>query len=75
MNINAYVSAEVPHGTPLARVNEGGVWVWPQGIGVGSVLMFDLDEWDRIAASVERARAAYVGMAGYAATEGNGDAL
>ena len=56
MRINVTASYEVPEGTPLAKVTDDGtLWLWPMGVGIGPAMMLDEDEWVRLRNSADSA--------------------
>lgn len=67
-------TAEVPLGTPLAKVEDNGdLTLWPQGIGVGPAITMTLRDWHMLRFSADEAiKAQRLRLQSYAATEGNG---
>ena len=75
VRISSAQAVELPIGVPLTTVTETGIWIWPQGVGVGPAIVMDDKDWVRLRESVDLARASFKGMQDYVACEGNGDAL
>lgn len=76
IRISTAASMDLAKDAAVVRVNEGGIWIWPQGIGVGPMIVMDEADWDELVARVAAARSATaLDLLNYSATEGNGDAL
>ena len=70
-------TVQVPAADPLARVSEDGqLIIYPEGMGRGPMLHMSVSDWRRIVSAAEAALSVYrLSLSGYAASEGNGDAL
>lgn len=54
VNITETVDVSPP-GVVLAAVHEDELYLWPQGAGVGPLIVMSLPEWQRITEEVGRA--------------------
>lgn len=75
--VSSLHTVQVPPAEPLARVTEDGqLIIYPEGMGKGPMLWMSVSDWRRIVSAAEAALSVYRhGLSGYAANEGNGDAL
>jgi ribose 5-phosphate isomerase len=77
--VNAVAAADVPVGTPLAKVvkSTGELMLWPGGVGTGPTITMSVRDWEQLKQSADAAiRVVRTNdWSAYLATEGNGDGL
>lgn len=58
VRVNVTVSEEPYGGRPEVYLFDGNLWIWPGGIGLGSSICMDPEDWGRIRDAAEKVLAA-----------------